>query len=604
MVEADVPLCYECMNEKRGVRSILRAHLPIIVTLSAFLATTAGMSERSLVAAGQSTDAPGALSSAGSASAPPAGHDEDSSTPALLDIETVHLSNGLTVIVAPQPGRPSFSATIHYKVGASREWQGLLGATELVGKLLLDGSPTLGTRSPQREKSLLYRLDRLDAEIRARSSADHAGASPSFSPTPDLARLLATRDRLMTELERISSAGVYSQLYRDRGASGPTVHVSPTEVQVRVTLPANQLSYFFAVEAARISSFSTRNFYLEREALARSRAESFSDPGFQLMQGLVAEAFHVHPFGRYRADPDSIRGVGRAELEYYHRLYFKPSQTIVAIAGGVTAQDVRRLSWRYLGAIPFRGGPAGRLEPVEPPQQGERRLYVGGADHAEVLLAFHLDAAGIGPGDPTLPVLVELLQDPWLGTFSPLWLAQPAERVADRIVATEYPPSPPLGAEYPSLLIVGARAAGSTQATRLEAALRERLAALAVSGPGEDAVDAARKRARSALAESMARASVLSSLLARACATTGRPEALLGLYEAIPGVSASRLLEVAKTLFAPTNTTVAVMAGQERPGGTDGGPAVRPAPRPDGSPPPARAGAGAEAHAPAGEGVQ
>ncbi len=552
-----------------------------------FLACVAGMATQvahtPVQAAPEEGTAPGAPASRPSPALEDVGSSpgvEALSVPSLppgggLQVQTYELRNGLTVVVAPIPGLPMFSATMHYRVGSAREWQGLFGVTELIAQLLLDGAPGLGTRDSRLEARLLRKLDRLDARIRALAAADgssDAAEAPSDQEAYD--RLVAERDRLVAELDRISSRDVFGQLYRDRGATEPVVSVTPTEVQVRVSLPANQLSYFFALEAARLSGFSSRHFYMEREALAGRRAEDFSDPGFLLVQGLVADAFHVHPFGRYRADPDSILGIGRAELEYYRRQYFKPSQVVLSVAGGVRPRDVWKLAERYLAGLPSPGGRARRLEPVEPLQQGERRLWVGGGDHQEVLFAFHLDAAGVRWGNPVLPVLIALLQDQQRGPLRSLYPGAERPGVIERLVVTEYPSSPPLGAEYPSLLVVGARGVEGTESAELEWLLFDRLQAIGQSGPGKEAMEAARLTARERIAAAMAQPSTLAAMLARACATAGDPEALFEMFDAIQNVTEDQVREVASQLFVRSNMTVGLLttgqAPPERRPGADG----------------------------------
>ncbi len=193
---------------------------------------------------------------------------------------------------------------------------------------------------------------------------------------------------------------------------------------------------------------------------------------------------------------------------------------------------------------------------------------MGNGDHVEVMMAFHLDAAGLKSGNPVVPVLIELLRDPWLGTFAPLWSPRKPSPVTRRVSVTQYPPSPPLGPAYPSLLILGARAEGDTTATALEQALRARLQVLRHDGPPEEALDAARKRAKRVLAERLADVRQRSAMVARCYATTGGTQALETLYQGIGAITADRVREAASRLFLPDNTTVGVMTTEPREGAT------------------------------------
>jgi predicted Zn-dependent peptidase len=462
--------------------------------------------------------------------------------------------SGITVLVASQPALPSFTATVHYKAGQANEWQGLFGAAELAGRLLLDGTDRIGTRDPKLEASLLLELDRIDPAMRRKRQAlELMDPDRAAALKPEIATLAARQEALLETLTANSMPRLYARLYQERGASGPEIRVTPTEIQYTVTLPSDQLSFFLAMEGARMDSFTSRGFYAARAALAAQRRQEQLEPGYALLRGLTATAFQVHPFGRYQADPASIEGIDRGELELFSRVHLRPAQTVLVLAGGVRGADVRALADKYLSDLAPGPNP-GPIEPVEPPQDGERRIDVEGAGPTEVLLAFHREAAGLRAGDPMLPVLLELLGDPRDGMLAGL------ERrgLARRVVATEYPPSPPLGTLYPSLVVVGATAARTTGREGLEQALLSILADLAEHGPTPEALEGARRRVQARIALAMGDPTQLAPMLARAFATVDDEAALSRLYQRAGEVRIDQVKAAAARLFAATNRTVGV----------------------------------------------
>ena len=51
------------------------------------------------------------------------------------------LSNGLSVVLAPEPLSPTTSVWVWYRVGSKNEWPGITGASHWVEHMLFEGSP-------------------------------------------------------------------------------------------------------------------------------------------------------------------------------------------------------------------------------------------------------------------------------------------------------------------------------------------------------------------------------------------------------------------------------------------------------------------------------
>lgn len=470
-----------------------------------------------------------------------------------LFAQEMRQANGLMVIVSPQPVLPTFTATIHYQIGSAHEWQGLFGASELLGSLLFDSQP--GTRDPAQEVNVLGQLDQVDVGLRRRRldlQLSPAATAPQIQA--DISTLETQLKALQQTLASTSFFRIAELLYLERGAIGPTVRVTPTEVQVTVTLPSDQLSFFMGLERMRMLSFSSRGFYGARESLANARALDERLPGTMLLRGLLATTFQVHPFGRFQADANSLRSISRDELEQFYRLMMRPSQTVISLVGGIRADEVRTLAAHYWGDIP-KGREPEPLAPVEPLQQGPRRAEVVADAPVEVMLAFPRAVTGLGANSPLLPLLTELLGDPQAGLLTPLH----QRGLADRLVAMQYPPAAPLSTVYPDVLIVGAQATGRTSAETLETALRAVLTALATDGPTVQALDGAKGRLRNRLAGDMTDPVRAAPLLARAFATFGEVEVLNRFYGQLETVTPGDIRSLARTLFAESNTNLALL---------------------------------------------
>lgn len=475
-----------------------------------------------------------------------------------LFAQEMRQANGLMVVVSPQPVLPTFTATIHYQIGSAHEWQGLYGATELLAQLLFDSQP--GTRDPAQELNVLGQLDQVDVGLRRRRldlQVSPAASAPQIMS--DVSMLQGQLNSLQESLASTSFFRIAELLYLERGSIGPTVTVTPTEVQVTVTLPSDQLSFFMALERMRMLSFSSRGFYAAREKLANQRSLEDKEPSTRLFRGLLASAYHLHPFGHMQADAGSIQSISRDELEQFYRLELRPSLTVISLAGGVRADEVRNLAAQYWGDIP-RGREPDPLPQVEPNQSGLRKTEIIADAPTEVMMAFPRSAAGASPAGPLLPLLTELLADPEAGLLTPLTV----QGLAESVVALQYPPASPLSSLYPDVLMVGAKAAQGASAERLEAAIRGILDTLATDGPSPMALEGARARLKARMARSMTEPTLAAPMLARAYATFGEVEVLNRFYTRLDSVSASDVRMLARTLFAESNTNLALLHAEAK----------------------------------------
>ncbi|MFM7203340.1 MAG: M16 family metallopeptidase [Myxococcota bacterium] len=470
-----------------------------------------------------------------------------------LAIQEMLQPNGLMVLVAPQPALPTFTATLHYQIGSAHEWRGLYGVTELLADLLMDPGP--GSRNPAFETTLLGQLDQVDTLLRfKRQALADAPASTALNLQIEISSLETQLGTLQQQLAANSVLRLSELLYLERGASRPRVSVSPSEVQVTLTLPSDQLSFFMASERLRMLTSSTRGFYGAREKLAQRRTVESQRPGTRLLNSLLATTFQTHPFGRPSPETPSIRHIAREEAEQFARLMLRPSLSVIALAGGVRTDEVRTLAAQYLGDIPRSREPE-PIHETEPRQQGLRRVETLLDAPSEVLMAFPRTAAGLPAESPLLPILAELLQDERGGLLAPL----KREGLASTVTAVWYPAATPFGTLQANTLIVGAQAAPSTSYETLESRLLSILSTLAEKGPDDEALEAARRRVITRLDSAFLDPSQLAPMMARAYAQFKQSATLNLLYQRIHDVSSTDVKTSAAALFAPENTSIGIL---------------------------------------------
>ena len=171
-------------------------------------------------------------------------------------------------------------------------------------------------------------------------------------------------------------------------------------------LPSEHLELALDIESNRMVNclFDPGETEKERTVIISERAGSENQPTFWLHEAVNAAAFQLHPYrqGVIGALGD-LKAITRDDLYRHYQTYYTPNNAVAIIAGDFGSEWALNRVEEYFGGI--EAGPeVPAVRPVEPPQQGERRVSVhrpGGAHYCEV--AFH----GPSAADPDFyPLLV------------------------------------------------------------------------------------------------------------------------------------------------------------------------------------------------------
>ena len=473
-----------------------------------------------------------------------------------LPVNTFTLRNGLTVVVLEQPGVTSFTATFLHQAGVAREWQGLRGAAQLVGTSLLDGTSRVGSKNWRQEQQALRELDRLDRQLaQVRAERARAGSVLQLALDARVEQLSAQFEAAKTKHEALVDKGAWQAAYAKLGAEGPEVEVGHDGVAYSVTLPVTALQPFFALEQSRASDPVARSFYSARAELHDGFVQAQTGEGaYPILSALSSTAYVSHPYGRYKASPEQLMGVDRAELQFFLKAFTAPSRTVLAVVGGVQASQVKRLAERTLGRV-VGGNPAAELEGLEPTQTGSKKVFVEGADSAEFLAAFHAGSVNDPADSAAMSVLIELMGDPNRGLLKAV---QQRHGQDAPVSAGLFPAGGPLGPRDPPVVVLGMASPAPGVACAMEADLWLALAVVATSGPPEAELKAAKARASARVGALWADHALMAPALAWTKLTTGDARALLAHYDAISGVGPADIRELATKVFNPDGRTVVV----------------------------------------------
>jgi len=136
------------------------------------------------------------------------------------------------------------------------------------------------------------------------------------------------------------------------------------------------------------------------------------DPVEALDKQITAAAFVAHPYHHptigWRSD---LERMPIEKLRAFYDTVYWPNNATVAVIGDFQPAAALRLLAKYYGPIPASPQPIPQVYPVEPPQQGPRRVVVKRPGEVGVVGLAYKAPAGLSPDHPALVVLADILAD-------------------------------------------------------------------------------------------------------------------------------------------------------------------------------------------------
>jgi predicted Zn-dependent peptidase len=376
------------------------------------------------------------------------------------------LANGLTLLMVERHQAPVVSINVTFGVGGMNEHNGMTGIAHLYEHMAFKGTKVLGTRDYEREQPYLEELDRLNQKMEAvREQLRQTGQDDS----PALQQVR----RAFKEAQERAGAWVVgnelAQLYQRHGAVGLNASTGKDVTRYTVSLPANRLPLWAAVEADRMANPVLREFYKERAVVLEERRLRTDDsPTGSLYEAFTAAAFRAHPYGFPTIGwASDIQSLTPAETQRFFRTYYGPANAVVAIVGDINPPEVIALIEQTFGKIPETTSPPSVVT-VEPSQRGERRVEVEFDAEPVLLIGYHKPALG-HPDDYVFDVIDSILSE---GRTSRLYTRLVREK---RVAASVDTQSSFPGAQAPNLFVISATPLAPHTTRDVEAALDQEI---------------------------------------------------------------------------------------------------------------------------------
>jgi zinc protease len=263
--------------------------------------------------------------------------------------ETV-LPNGLKVILLENHKAPLITFQVWYRVGSRNEAWGKTGISHMLEHMMFKGTKKVGPEEFSRI-------------IQENGGNDNAFTSNDFT----------------AYFEDISS---------DR-------------VKVAIDLESDRMQNL----VLREEDFSSEKMVVMEER----RLRTDDDPQAFLQEQLDAAAFQISPYHWPTIGwMEDIQRLNLEDLKSYHQIYYNPANAFLVIVGDFKKEDLLQTIQEAFGQVP-KGQPPAQEKDKDPPQSGERRIFIKKeAQLPFLLMGYHIPNLS-SPDSYVLEVIAEIL---------------------------------------------------------------------------------------------------------------------------------------------------------------------------------------------------
>jgi predicted Zn-dependent peptidase len=475
-------------------------------------------------------------------------------SPSLADRVIEHkLANGLTVLMVERHQTPVVSINITFAVGGINEQVGQTGLAHLYEHMAFKGTRTVGTKDYGKEKPILDELARVGTELEQRQRDMEARGGGTAEEKAAVESLQKRFTELQAEASQYVVGNELALLYQRHGGVGFNASTGKDLTRYTISLPANRLPLWAAIESDRMANPVFREFYKERGVVMEERRLRNEDsPNGLLFETFTSAAFRAHGYGVPTIGWGSdILSLTPAETEAFFKSYYGPNRATIALVGDLNPKDVIALIEDTFGKIPAAPPSTARV-PVEPEQRGERRVEVEFDAEPAIVIGFHKPGLG-HPDDDVFDVIDAILSE---GLTSRLHRKLVREQRLAASVGTDgnHP-----GVRAPNLFIVTATPLAPHTTAEVEAAIYEELDRLKREPVSPKELERVINNLDADMVRALRSNSGLASQLAMYQAVAGDWRYIQKSRDKIAAVTAADIQRVAARYFTKSNRTVGVL---------------------------------------------
>lgn len=478
-------------------------------------------------------------------------------SPSLADRVIEHkLANGMTVLMVERHQAPIVSINMTFGVGGVNEQVGLTGLAHLYEHMAFKGTRTVGTRDYEREQAVLDDLTLVGNELDRREQEESSRAETEgkpYTPSQEVQQLQRRFKELQDKAGEFVVGNEMALLYQRHGGVGLNASTGKDITRYVISLPANRLPLWAALESDRMAHPVLREFYKERGVVMEERRLRTDDsPNGLLYETFTSAAFQAHQYGVPTIGWGSdIMALTPAATEAFFKTYYGPNNATVAIVGDINPKEVIALIEQTFGKIPA-APPIPALVTEEPPQRGERRVEIEFDAEPALAIGYHKPTIG-HPDDFVFDVIDEVLTE---GVTSRLYgtLVRDKRLAASVLSDTNYP-----GVRAPNLFVIAATPLAPHTTAEVEAAIYDELDRLKTEPISSKEFERVLNGLDADLVRSLRSNSGLASQLAFYQTVAGTWRYVLSARDRIAAVTPADVQRVASQYLTKSNRTVGVL---------------------------------------------
>jgi predicted Zn-dependent peptidase len=455
------------------------------------------------------------------------------------------LPNGLTVILCERPEAPVFSFYRVVDAGSANDPGGESGLAHMFEHIAFKGTEEIGTTDYADEKVALADVEK------AYAAYDHEKRLPIGSDPAKVEELhkafLAAVDKAQTYV----IPNQFTEIAENNGAVDLDASTAEDETEFHWSMPANRLELWAYLESSRMAEPVAREFYKERDVVQEERRMRIdSNPIGSMVEQFLATAYVAHPYGRSGVGWESeISQVTATEADAFRKMYYTPSNMVIALVGDFKTADVMPVIEKYFGPIPAGPKPE-EMTTVEPPQFAEKSVIIREPTQPFYLEGYHRPDYR-DPDDEVYDAISSILSDE---RTSRLYRSL----VRDQGIAAEaegfsgFP-----GEKYPGLFAFYAVPLPGHTPEEMRTAIHKEIDRLKNEDVTDDELAMVKTRARANLLRGLDSNSGLAEQLATYQLRYGDWRELFRELDKIDKVSKADIRRVANTVFVEQNRTYA-----------------------------------------------
>ncbi|MFQ5607163.1 MAG: M16 family metallopeptidase [Candidatus Zixiibacteriota bacterium] len=455
------------------------------------------------------------------------------------------LENGLRILVLERTDAPVASLVTYANVGSVDDPKGFTGMAHVFEHMAFKGDHEIGTNNNAEEQKAIEAEEKAFLAWRAERNKGRLADSTKLAGLEKVFR------DAQENCDQYVVTNEFGNIVEKAGFVGLNAFTGLDQTGYLYNFPQNKLELAIMMEASRFSNPVLREYHKEVDVVKEERRmRTDSNPIGRLIEEFLTTAYKAHPYGVPTVGHMSDLGnYSRAEALEFFKKYYNPNNLCIAVVGDVKAKDVIKYARKHFGRIPS-GKPVERIQTVEPPQLGERRVAIEDPAQVVWIAGYHVPDI-THPDRPALDALIDYLGS---GRTSLLYkkLVKETQKAIQVGAFSGFP-----GDKYPTMVAVYGVASKDVTSADLESLILPEVDRLKDELLTAEEVSQIKARARDGFIRQLNSRQGLALQLAGYEMVNGDWRELFRGLDMINAVTAEDIQRVAQEYFTKKNRTVA-----------------------------------------------